>query len=138
MVVARDPCETPLAAAASQGYEAIVSLLLDRGADVGARDSEWGTPLIAALYKGHVDTAILLLKRGANIRDVAPLLDPPPTKNSHQPPQGIGEVAELNTDHYSLPSRPTEWMALLLAQSKADILISLSFIFVFCAWSVLG
>lgn len=42
-------------------------LLLDRGADVNARDSIGRTPLHAAAYSDHMDTVVLLVDRGADV-----------------------------------------------------------------------
>ena len=46
---------------------AIVSLLLDRGADINAVGGEYGTPLAAAAFGGNKDIVSLLLDRGADI-----------------------------------------------------------------------
>jgi len=62
----------PLHVAAAKGHVDVARLLLERGADVNAKESVYdATPLhIAALY-GHADVARLLLEHGANpsIRD---------------------------------------------------------------------
>lgn len=58
---------TALLRAASNGQEAIVRLLLDKGGDTEARSSNSSTPLMCAAegnYKGIVD---ILIKSGANI-----------------------------------------------------------------------
>jgi Ankyrin repeats (3 copies) len=53
-----------LSFAADRGNVEIVTLLLDRGADPGAKDSYYKmTPLSAASMKGHVDIVRLLLAR---------------------------------------------------------------------------
>ncbi len=60
---------TSLHQAALRGRTEVVAQLLDRGADVNAKDRfifGW-TPLIAAAFAGHVDTAQLLLAKGADV-----------------------------------------------------------------------
>jgi hypothetical protein len=58
---------TPLLAAAeANGTLAVVSLLLDKGADVNAGDTRGVTPLIAAATVGNTSVAKLLLQRGAD------------------------------------------------------------------------
>ena len=58
---------TPLHMAANRGVHLTIESLLDRGADIEARNAEGATPLhIAALY-GHAPTAETLLKHGADI-----------------------------------------------------------------------
>ena len=52
------------------GYPAAAALLLDRGADIEARDNEGGTALHQLLYAGYVHsppTIALLLSRGADV-----------------------------------------------------------------------
>ncbi|KAJ5392288.1 HET-domain-containing protein [Penicillium cosmopolitanum] len=58
---------TPLFDAAGYGREQAVGLLLDRGADIEAKDSEGKTPLFLAAKHGHEHIVNLLLERGANI-----------------------------------------------------------------------
>lgn len=58
---------TPLLIAAYNGYLAIVRLLLERGANINARDRDEMTPLIWAVYNGYLAVVKLLLDRGANI-----------------------------------------------------------------------
>jgi ankyrin repeat protein len=60
---------SPLSWAACCGHEKIAQLLLDRGADIETRDSEYGqTPLSRAAERGYVDVVRLLLDRGADIK----------------------------------------------------------------------
>ena len=55
---------TPLSFAADRGHLEIVKLLLERGADVNAKDTFYKmTPLSAASMKGNVDIVRLLLAR---------------------------------------------------------------------------
>ena len=45
----------------------MATLLLDRGADAGAKDNNDWTALLLAAEKGHTATATLLLDRGADV-----------------------------------------------------------------------
>ena len=68
-----------LRTAAREGNTGTVELLLDRGANIEAKD-RWGqTPLLLAAWRGNTETVELLLDRGANIeakdiRGLTPLL----------------------------------------------------------------
>ncbi|KAI9777384.1 MAG: hypothetical protein M1839_008897 [Geoglossum umbratile] len=53
--------------AASFGLTEVVQLLLQRGADVDARDNSGGTPLYRAAENGHDAVVRLLLENGANV-----------------------------------------------------------------------
>ena len=55
-----------LIAAAFKGDTETVRLLLDKGANVNAKDEDGGTALMFASVNGHTDTVKMLLKRGAN------------------------------------------------------------------------
>lgn len=70
-VRSRDPtfgadAETPLIAAASCGQDAVVKLLLSRGADVNVRSGSGWTALMRACNAGHIECARLLLAAGAD------------------------------------------------------------------------
>jgi hypothetical protein len=57
---------TALSFAADRGNAEIVKLLLDRGADVNAKDTFYGvTPLVWAANNGHAQVARMLLAHGA-------------------------------------------------------------------------
>jgi cytohesin len=57
---------TPLHIAAYKGHVEIVKILLDRGADLNAKDNTGHAPLHWAAIEGHVDVVRVLLDRGAN------------------------------------------------------------------------
>jgi ankyrin repeat protein len=59
--------ETALHGAASNGHYAMVQLLPERGAEVGASDNSGGTALHGAASNGYDATGQLLLDRGAEI-----------------------------------------------------------------------
>ncbi|RMZ79078.1 hypothetical protein DV737_g3580, partial [Chaetothyriales sp. CBS 132003] len=70
---------TPLLLAARNGHEAVVKLLLEKGADLEARDEDSETPLLQAAWTGHEAVIKLLLEKGADLeardrRDRTPLL----------------------------------------------------------------
>ena len=61
---------TILASAAYRGADNIISLLLDRGADINMVDIKYGTALAAAAYQGEKHIVSLLLSRGADTNTV--------------------------------------------------------------------
>ena len=56
--------ETPLMKAAEGGYEDIVKLLLERGADVMMRDEDGDTALVYAVEEGHDSIVKILIDHG--------------------------------------------------------------------------
>jgi ankyrin repeat protein len=62
---------TGLHLAAYFGVEAVVKLLLDKGANIAAADTYGSTPLHSASSSGQVDVVELLLNKGANVAAAA-------------------------------------------------------------------
>ena len=58
--------QTPLHLAATGGHIEIVRLLLEKGADINARDIK-GTPLHWAASRGHLEVVRWLVENGADI-----------------------------------------------------------------------
>jgi ankyrin repeat protein len=56
-----------LQVASFQGYEMVVELLLDKGANVNAQGGGYGNALYAASVEGHEKIVELLLDKGANV-----------------------------------------------------------------------
>jgi len=56
-----------LLAAAESGHAAIVELLLDKGAEIDAQHSRWGSALHGAVRSSSEMTAEVLLRRGASV-----------------------------------------------------------------------
>ncbi|CAI7614169.1 unnamed protein product [Penicillium viridicatum] len=57
----------PLFAASKCGFLDIVQLLIQKGADIGARGSFRETPLYIACENGHIEVVRLLLEKGADV-----------------------------------------------------------------------
>jgi ankyrin repeat protein len=66
----------PLHFAAASGSGETIALLVGRGADVNAREREWGqTPLMFAAGSGRTEAVKVLLARGADARATARVID---------------------------------------------------------------
>jgi len=61
---------TPLASAASYGFDLIAQILIQRKADLNAACSDGSTPLMLAATKGHTATVALLVDSGADINKI--------------------------------------------------------------------
>ncbi|KAF2151440.1 ankyrin [Myriangium duriaei CBS 260.36] len=89
---------TPLYAAAEMGHEAIVELLLNKGAKIDQRSGKGRIALLAAVEGGHTDTVKLLLRKGADIV-------PSPTKRDNvleaASNKGFMEIVSVLLDHGS-------------------------------------
>jgi ankyrin repeat protein len=59
--------DTCLMIAAYHGHPGICGLLIDKGAQLEAKDSIGDTPLHCAAYRGHVEIVRLLCDRGADV-----------------------------------------------------------------------
>jgi ankyrin repeat protein len=59
------------------GHAPIVTLLLNYGAQIDARDRDGETPLHWAALRGHKEAARRLLKRGADVAAANDFLDTP-------------------------------------------------------------
>jgi hypothetical protein len=60
-----DYLKSPLLLASNRGYEAVVKMLLDNGADVNAQGGEYGNALQAALEGDRKAVVKMLLDNGA-------------------------------------------------------------------------
>ena len=79
--------DTPLMTAVERGYDDMVQLLIEQGAELNIRkDYDQATPLILALRQGHNDIAVQLLDAGAD----AALAD-----QWGNTPLGLARTAEL-------------------------------------------
>jgi ankyrin repeat protein len=58
---------TPLSYAAGHGHEAVVALLIEKGAELETRDDTGRTPLWYAAGNGHEAVVVLLIEKGAEL-----------------------------------------------------------------------
>ncbi|KAG4432770.1 hypothetical protein IFR05_011753 [Cadophora sp. M221] len=63
----KDSSQTPLSWAAANGHEAVVKLLLEKGAELETSSSSGRTPLSFAAARGHEAVVKLLLEKGAEL-----------------------------------------------------------------------
>jgi hypothetical protein len=85
-------CRSALHSAARFGREDLAALLIDRGADVVARDDPRGhTPLHLAAQYGHANVAALLLQRGAEVDARTSMWRTP----LHDAVSGLGGTSDL-------------------------------------------
>lgn len=63
----RESFPNTLHAAARGGYEKLVELLLDHGANINSGNKYWDSALHGAAFRGHEKVVQLLLDRGANV-----------------------------------------------------------------------
>ncbi len=63
--------ETPIMIATLVGHGEIVNYLLQRGANIDARNASGLSSLHAAAYGGHTDIVKLLVAKGANVNDAS-------------------------------------------------------------------
>jgi len=61
--------ETPLMRVAYHGKIKVVRFLLEKGADIKARDYRGNTPMLHAAWSGHLNVVKVLLKNGAEISE---------------------------------------------------------------------
>ncbi|KAK3384603.1 hypothetical protein B0T24DRAFT_716268 [Lasiosphaeria ovina] len=128
--------QTPLSWAAENGHEAVVNLLLERGANIETKDTKFGrTPLICATERGHEAVVKLLLERGANIETKDTKLGQTPLSwaaaNGHEAVVKVllEKNADIERKDIELGQTPLSWAAengheavvKLLLEKNADI-----------------
>lgn len=114
------------------GDSAKVNEMIEKGADVNARDRFGDTPLHLAIKNRHPDTATLLIQRGANINVAGALGDTPLHVSIYEEQKGLSELLlkkgadESLLNRYGL--RPREMQAVPEIENKvistADLLNS--------------
>ena len=62
-----DDASMPLHLTSRKGHVGVARMLVERGADVSARDKDERTPLHSASSRGHVDVARMLVEHGADV-----------------------------------------------------------------------
>ena len=85
---------TPLTWAALVGQQALAETLIDRGADVSARNRDGGTALHAAAFLGRDGIVALLLRKGAKA-DAASSSGEVPMKSAAQPWPVVEYITQL-------------------------------------------
>ncbi len=95
---------TPLHRAAAAGQTDKVKNLLDKGADMNAKDHYGHTPLSNAAANGHQNTVILLLERGANIYAATAYLENDAIKN----PGGESKAGLILLEKFTKKEEPVQ------------------------------
>jgi len=62
----------PILYAADYGQKEVILYLIEKGADLNAKDKHGISALLAAIWEGHTDCVRLLLQRGASKQGTAP------------------------------------------------------------------
>ncbi|CAM1307958.1 Uncharacterised protein g4722 [Pycnogonum litorale] len=62
----------PIHYAADYGQAEVIEYLIQKGANINAKDRHGITALLAAIYEGHTDCVKILLKKGASKEELAP------------------------------------------------------------------
>ena len=80
------------------GHEAVVKLLLEKGADVESEDAKFGmgyTPLLLAARNGHEAVVKLLLEKGAELKSKRRMGSDAAVVGCNKRARGGGEAADF-------------------------------------------
>jgi ankyrin repeat protein len=108
---------TPLSWAAGRGHEAVVTLLIDKGAELETKDKLGRTPLSWATEKGYEVVVTLLLDKGAELETKDNIFSEAPlslaAKIGHEAVVTLllERGAELETKDNSFSKTPLSWAA---------------------------
>jgi len=104
-----------------------VKTLLDRGADIHARDYEGMTPLLLAIYGGYAEAVKLLIEKGADVNAVNRFGDTAVQffNSNHENAELMRKILEIDDDApISAPKRLTQYvkdMELIRAVNTDDL-----------------